>query len=100
MTSYICYSLRDLDIGLISLNAVVTSTFGIPTGAITVTASGSLENCTGNLLDGVGTCDLTLYNTGSYTLTATFNGDGIHSNSSDIESHTVIMEVFIPLVIK
>lgn len=67
----------------------VTSPFGQPTGKVTVTASNSLESCTGDLTNTTGSCSLTLDAIGAYTLTATYDGDSIFNPSSGTRPHTV-----------
>ncbi len=75
----------------ISVTFEVTSTYGLPTGAVTVTASNSPYSCSDVLTGGMGSCGLLFDTPGVYTLTATYSGDQLHSGSSDIESHSVIM---------
>ena len=67
----------------------VTSPFGQPTGNVTVTASNSIESCTGALTNTTGSCSLTLDAIGAYTLTATYNGDSNFNPSFGTRSHTV-----------
>ncbi len=67
----------------------VTSTIGIPTGAVTVTVSDSADTCSGVLVGGLGACQLALSTPGIYTLTATYAGEGDFQPSSDSELHTV-----------
>lgn len=59
-----------------SVAPVVALTGGAagPTGSVTVTAS-TLENCTGTLTAGAGSCSLTFLTTGTRTMTAAYNGD-------------------------
>jgi N-acetylneuraminic acid mutarotase len=67
----------------------VTSPFGQPTGNVTVTASNSLESCTGALTNTTGSCSLTLDAIGAYTLTATYTGDPFFNPSFTTRPHTV-----------
>ena len=67
----------------------VTSPFGQPTGNVIVTASNSLESCTGALTNTTGSCSLTLNSFGAYTLTATYSGDSNFNPSFGTRSHTV-----------
>jgi N-acetylneuraminic acid mutarotase len=68
----------------------VTSTTDIPTGVVTVTVRDSSDNCIGTLVNGSGSCDLSLDAPGIYTLTATYGGDYIHVGSSEKEEHSVV----------
>ena len=78
----------------------VTADFGTPSGTVTVTAADGTENCTGVLTDGVGDCEITLGETGVYTLTATYSGDDDFLPSSIVEEHTVApARLFLPLVV-
>jgi hypothetical protein len=68
-----------------TLTATVTpATSGTPTGTVTV-KSGATQVCTITLAQGTGNCTLTgsQLPTGSYPLTATYNGDGTYTASSD-----------------
>ncbi|CAN5588266.1 hypothetical protein BH10ACI3_BH10ACI3_21140 [soil metagenome] len=67
----------------------VTSTSGTPAGTVTITDSASAATC--NSTVAVGTCNLTLPNTGPHTLTATYGGNATYNPSSDTESHTVAL---------
>ncbi len=60
---------------------------GTPTGTVTVTDSASAATCSASVA--AGQCDITLPNTGSRTLTATYVSDANFTGSSGIESHTV-----------
>jgi N-acetylneuraminic acid mutarotase len=73
----------------ITVTYAVTSPFGQPTGSVSVTASGSTESCLGGLINGVGSCFLTLNAAGPYTLTARYNGDSNFNPSFSSRSHTV-----------
>jgi len=67
----------------------VSTSYGNPPGWVTVTVSGSSETCSDELVDGSGSCQLTLNSPGEYTLTATYEGGEGFLPSSDNESHTV-----------
>jgi hypothetical protein len=54
---------------------------GTPTGTVTVSAS-SGEACAGTLSGGTGSCSLTFITVGSWTLTASYSGDGNFAGSS------------------
>jgi hypothetical protein len=68
---------------------VVTSTGGIPSGVVTVTVSGSSAACSSLLINGAGSCALTIGAIGTYTLTANYPGEQIYLGSDDIETHTI-----------
>jgi LPXTG-site transpeptidase (sortase) family protein len=71
-----------------TVNVAVTVTGGTtPTGTVDITGADS--NCTVTLSSGGGNCNVTFTSPGAKTLTATYNGDGSHSTSSDTEAHTV-----------
>jgi len=77
----------------------VTTTFGIPTGVVIV--AGGKGTCSGELLDGNGSCQMTLTGSGTYTLTATYNGDGVYEISHGTEIHVVLPgKVYLPLINK
>jgi len=71
----------------VSVSVSVTGGSTTPTGTVTIT--GADTNCTITLSGGAGSCIAVFNTVGSKTLTATYNGDGSHSGSSDTESHTV-----------
>jgi N-acetylneuraminic acid mutarotase len=81
---------------------VVTSTMGIPTGIVTVTVASDPGTCHGSLVDGVGNCMMALHSPGNHTLIAGYGGDEFFgTSSSDIEEHVVIPPVsYIPMVTK
>ena len=79
----------------------VTSTPGIPTGVVTVTISDSVETCSGELVDGAGSCQLALSTPGDYTLTANYAGEENFLPSSASELHSVEMRrVHLPLLLQ
>jgi hypothetical protein len=67
----------------------VTSTLGFPTGVVTVTAEGSAASCSATINEGTGGCVLSLFDQGTYTLTAAYSGNGFFGPSSDIDFHEV-----------
>jgi N-acetylneuraminic acid mutarotase len=73
----------------IAVTYTVTSPFGMPTGSVLVTASDSLENCSGGLTNGSGNCLLTFNTHGTYTLTAAYSGDANFNPSNASKSHAV-----------
>jgi N-acetylneuraminic acid mutarotase len=85
----------------ISVTFTVTSPFGMPGGSVLVTATNSLESCSGDLTDGSGNCPLTLNAIDTYTLTATYSGDANFNPSSASEPHVVEpKKVFLPLALR
>ena len=78
----------------------VTSTFGLPTGVVSVTVSDSEEDCSESLVEGFGWCQISISTPGTYTLTAAYLGNDSHSPSSDSDMHDVILpKIYLPLVI-
>jgi PKD repeat protein len=67
----------------------VSSSGPTPTGEVTVTVSDGSPTCTGTLQGGVGSCQLTLNQTGDRTLRATYPGAPGLNGSSGTESHRV-----------
>lgn len=67
----------------------VTSSLGIPTGAVTVTVSDSVKTCSAALVGSLGACQMALSSPGIYTLIATFAGEEGFLPSSASELHTV-----------
>jgi hypothetical protein len=82
----------------------VTATLGLPTGAVTVTVTDDPGSCNDVLNGGMGSCALTLYVSGTYTLAAAYGGDGTYVPSSDTEAHVVLEAsdhvLYLPLVIR
>jgi len=72
-----------------TVSFTVTSPFGVPSGIVTVSVSGTPESCSEKLVGGSGSCQITLNTPGEYTLTATYAGGGGFLPSSGNESHTV-----------
>jgi hypothetical protein len=74
----------------------------VPIGEVIVTVDGSLESCSTDLVNGMGSCALTLAQPGTYTLTASFDGATGFLPGSDIETHVVkaISWLFLPVVVK
>lgn len=67
----------------------VSSSYGNPSGWVTVTVSGSSETCSDELVDGSGSCQITLNSPGEYTLSADYTGGDGFLPSSDSETHAV-----------
>lgn len=67
----------------------VTSPGPVPTGSVTVTASGAQANCSGTLQNGAGSCSLTLNRVGDRTLRATYSGGPGLNGSSATAPHRV-----------
>jgi hypothetical protein len=72
-----------------TVTVTVTSATGIPTGTVTVAATGGDAGlpgfqCTATLADGTGTCTITTSTTtyGPTPFVATYNGDATHSKST------------------
>jgi len=79
----------------------VTSTLGIPTGVVTVTVSDSVETCSAELVDGLGSCQIALSTPGTYTLNANYTGEENFLPSSTSELHTVdLRRIHLPLLVK
>jgi|GEM_PF-1345477 len=73
--------------GSVNVSVTVTGGATAPTGMVSI--SGADTNCTITLSGGAGSCSVVFNSAGSKTLTATYNGDGGHSASTDTESHEV-----------
>jgi hypothetical protein len=85
----------------ITVTFTVSSPFGMPSGSVLVTASNSLESCSGSLTNGSGNCPLTISADGTCTLTATYSGDTNFNPSTDTEPHVVEpKKVFLPLAVR
>ena len=79
----------------------VTSTEGIPSGIVTTTIGSGDENCILPLVDGIGSCEMTLNKPGVYTITARYSGDEFYAPSNGTENHLVIPpKLFLPLIVK
>ena len=86
----------------------VSSTFGIPAGKVSVYVNDTSETCSNKLVNGAGTCELSISKPGLHTLTAAYNGNAAMNPSSDTEEHTVdqpeptpdpFQLLFLPLVL-
>jgi hypothetical protein len=86
----------------ISVTFEVTSTYGLPAGTVTVTASDSLQSCSDELVAGQGGCEITLDAQGTYTITASYGGDVSFAPSSASTPHTVVdfLDLFIPIILR
>jgi predicted outer membrane repeat protein len=82
----------------------VTAPLGLPAGVVTVTVNEDPGRCSDMLSGEMGSCVLTLTIPGTYTLAATFTGDGTYVPSGDTEAHTVrgvgFPLLYLPLVIR
>jgi predicted outer membrane repeat protein len=81
----------------------VTSALGLPTGSVTVTVSGDPASCSAAIVNGLGSCELTLATIGDYTLTADYGGAARFLASSDSETHSVksaTLWLYLPAVLK
>jgi hypothetical protein len=78
----------------------VTSTSGVPIGMVTVTVNDSPASCSSALVNGQGTCELTLDTPGTYTLTAAYDGVSDYASSDDSEFHSVIPNMYLPMIHK
>jgi hypothetical protein len=74
----------------ITVTFEVTSGYGAPSGSVTVTVAGETESCAGTLTSGLGGCEITLNDPGTYTLAASYGGDDQFRPSSATEQHTVV----------
>jgi hypothetical protein len=75
---------------LFTVTFEVTSTLEVPTGVVTLTVRDSPVSCSTVLVDGLGSCQLTLNKPGDYTLSAAYVGTPDILPSNDTEMHTVI----------
>ena len=88
-----------------TVTVAVTGTYGLPTGAVTVSVAS--ETCAITLAGGTGSCVLTLSLSGTYTLTADYAGDDLFIPAQATAQHTVesppeevIYQVFLPVAWK
>jgi hypothetical protein len=90
--------------GPFTVHFAVTSEEGNPSGSVTVAVAGRNEKCTKTLIEGVGSCTLSVPTPGEYILVATYSGATLFLPSSDAETHTVLaavigdFQLFLPLV--
>jgi len=81
----------------------VASTHGTAAGEVTISVSGSPVTCSATLVNGTGSCELTLATPGSYTLVADYGGAALFLASSDSETHSVVpvtQWLYLPAVLK
>jgi len=81
----------------------VGAAMGTPAGTVTVTVGGDPETCTAALAAGIGSCSLALSTPGTYTLTATYGGDGAFAPSAGVEAHTVALPdhlLYLPAILR
>jgi hypothetical protein len=77
----------------------VTTTVGVPAGNVIV--DGGNGTCSGELVDGGGTCEITIPESGTYTLTANYSGSATYEFSHDTEVHAVLpswVNVYLPII--
>jgi hypothetical protein len=67
----------------------VTGAGATPVGTVTISSTGVVGTCTFTTVGGTGSCPLTYPATGSFTITATFGGDGNYTGSSTTANHNV-----------
>jgi N-acetylneuraminic acid mutarotase len=75
---------------LFTVDYSVTSTEGIPSGVVATTIDNSDQQCVLPIVDGKGSCELSLDAAGDYTIITQYSSDEIYLPSSDSESHIVI----------
>ena len=75
---------------MFTVSYAVTSSDGIPSGIVATMIEGSYEDCVEPLVNGVGSCEITLSSSGIYTITSRYIGDDLFIPSYDTESHIVI----------
>jgi hypothetical protein len=67
----------------------VTATYSIPTGKVSIYVADTFETCSSKLVNGSGSCTLSVSKPGLHTLTASYNGNAGLLPSSDSVEHTV-----------
>ena len=77
------------------VTVIVTGGSTTPTGTVDVTAGGNID-CVITLSNGIGSCTLNFNQLGSFTISATYNGDGTHDTSSDTQTHEVLIGTATP----
>ena len=60
-----------------------------PTGYVAITTSGGPSVCTISLAGGTGSCSVLFTTAGTFTINATYGGNGTYLPSVDNEEHTV-----------
>lgn len=88
-----------------SVDFNVTASEGTPSGLVTVTVGGSSETCSDQLVDGSGSCPISIDSPGRFTLTATYPGNDKYLSSVDSELHDVgseiiFFDVFVPIILR
>jgi predicted outer membrane repeat protein len=82
-----------------TVTIIVTSDLGTPTGEVTVNVDSSIGTCIAPLSEGMGNCTISLHTPGTYTLSASYEGDGPFTPSSDTEEHTVSStRMYLPII--
>lgn len=82
-------SLQDLPITVDFVVVETIGTIGNPSGVVTVTVDDNPETCTDTLVNGLGSCVISLSQPGTYTITASYGGDPFRAASSTYEAHEV-----------
>jgi hypothetical protein len=78
----------------------VSSSYGVPSGMVKITDGSTSESCSGELVGGSGSCQISIDTLGEHTLTAVYLGNESFDPSKDTESHIVKLEyVYLPLAI-
>jgi hypothetical protein len=76
--------------GTVTVSVTVSGAGATPTGTVTITvAEDPLFTCPITLVGGSGSCSVIFSATGTYTITATYNGDTNYTGSLDTENHIV-----------
>ncbi|MGD0877476.1 MAG: Ig-like domain repeat protein [Anaerolineales bacterium] len=76
--------------GTVVVTVTVTGAGATPTGTVSVTSvGGGSPNCPIAIIGGTGSCNLIFSSTGSFPITATYNGDGNYTTSNVSKSHAV-----------
>jgi len=74
----------------VTVTVVIAGAGVIPTGTVGISLSGGqASTCTITLVGGTGSCNVSFTTPGSYTITATYSGDGNYIIVTDTEAHTV-----------
>jgi len=71
------------------VTVTVTGAGVVPSGTVGISMDGVPSTCTINLVAGTGSCSVVFDTTGTFTIKATYSGDGNYWISTDTEPHTV-----------
>lgn len=86
-----------------TVSFLVTTTLGLPGGAVTVTVANEAQTCSASLIAGAGSCALSLSAPGTFILTAAYlSDDGSFAPSVTSEAHIVEMRphLYLPLILR